>query len=147
MDKTAISKEEALDYLLHDFNRDLRTWFRFEGQWKGCDFIPHMDAHSNPDRPYDHMIERDAHRSHIFAAAFQAMVEFTQTIWKAKGEDAAVQFCKERGLPICSAGLGGPLLSVDIMLHEAELVPENPKNEPFYDEAVALFKEVMGCLP
>ncbi len=146
MDKTPLCREEAEAYLRRYFRHDLRLWFTFDGLYAGCQFIPHMDDHFNPGRPYTHMINNDARRSHIFAAAFRAMIEITQSIWKGDGgEDAAVQFCKEKGWPICSAGMGGPLLDVDIMLREAKLLPEEAgsSNAKFYDDAVALFREIL----
>ena len=146
MDKTPMSKEEAVIYLQHDFRHDLRLWFTFDGSYAGCEFIPHMDDHFNPGRPYNYMINNDARRSHVFAAAFRVMVETTQSIWKGDGgEEAAIQFCKDKGWPICSAGMGGPLLDVDIMLREAKLLPEEPdsSNAKFYNDAVALFREIL----
>ncbi len=149
MDKTPLQQDEALVYLQHDFNQDLKIWFTIRpGGWRGCDAILYMEDHFNPGRPYNHMINDDARRSHVFAAAFRAMLEITQSIWKGEGgEDAAVQFCKEKGWPICSAGMGGPLLDVDIMLREAKLLPEEPdsSNAKFYNDAVALFRTVMRC--
>ena len=144
MNKTPLSVEEAQAYLQNDFRHDLRTWFTFEGLYKGCDFIPHMDSHFNPSRPISLMIGNDARRSHIFAAAFRVMIELTQSIWNGDGgEAAAVKFCKEKGWPICSAGLGGPLLSVENMVREARLVPDNEKNVEFYNAAMALFSKIM----
>lgn len=91
------------------------------------------------------MIENDARRSHIFAAAFRVMIELTQSIWNGDGgEAAAVQFCKDKGWPICSAGLGGPLISVETMVREAGLVPDNEKNVEFYNAAIALFSTIMA---
>ena len=146
MDKTSMIIEEAEEYIRRDFKHDLRLWFTFDGSYAGCQFIPHMDDHFNPGRPYNHMINNDARRSHVFAAAFRVMVETTQSIWKGDGgEEAAIQFCKDKGWPICSAGMGGPLLDVDIMLREAKLLPEEPdsSNAKFYNDAVALFREIL----
>ena len=93
------------------------------------------------------MINSNVRRSHIFAAAFRVMVETTQSIRNSDGgEAAAIQFCKEKGWPICSAGMGGPLLDVDIMLREANLLPEeaSSSNARFYNGAVALFREMLA---
>jgi len=147
MDKTLLDKEEAEAYLLNNFKQDLKAWSSIHPEgWGGCDAILHMDDHFNPGRPYNHMIDNDPWRSHVFAAAFRVMVETTQSIWKGDGgEKAAIQFCKEKGWPVCSAGMGGPLLDVDIMLREANLLPEEPdsSNAKFYNDAVALFREIL----
>ena len=147
MDKAPLQQDEALAYLQHDFKHDLKTWFTIRpGGWGDCDAILHMDDHFNPGRPYNHMINNDARRSHVFAAAFRVMIETTQSIWNGEGgETEAIQFCKEKGWPICSAGMGGPLLDVAIMLREARLLPEEPdsSNAKFYNDAVALFRTVM----
>ncbi len=146
MDKTPMTIEEAEEYIRCDFKYDLRLWFTFYGSYAGCHFIPHMDDHFNPGRPYNHMINNDARRSHIFAAAFRAMIETTQAIWNGEGgEKAAILFCAEKGLPICSAGMGGPLLPADTMVREAKLLPEEPdsSNAKFYNDAVALFREIL----
>lgn len=136
---------ECESYLQNNFRQDLKTWFTIRpGGWGGCDAILHMDDHFNPGRPYTHMINNDARRSHIFAAAFRAMVEITQSSWKGDGgEDAAVQFCKENGWPICSAGMGGPLLDVDAMVQEAGLSPQNRQDTEFYNHAIAIFRSIM----
>ena len=150
MDKALLLQDEALVYLQHDFNQDLKTWFTIRlGGWRGCDAILYMEDHFNPGRPYNHMINNDARRSHIFAAAVRVMIEITQSIWNGDGgEEAAIQFCKEKGWPICSAGMGGPLLDVDIMLREARLLPEEPdsSNAKFYNDAVALFREILPTM-
>ena len=147
MDKTPLTKEEAETYLQNAFKRDLRTWFTVrKNAWGGCDSVLHMSDHFNPRRPGNHMLNNDARRSHIFAAAFRVMIEITQSVWKGEGgEPEAIRVSKEKDWPICSAGLGGPLLDVDIMLREAKLLPEesDSSNAKFYNDAVALFRTVM----
>ena len=95
------------------------------------------------------MLNNDARRSHIFAAAFRVMIEITQSVWKGEGgEPEAIRVSKEKDWPICSAGLGGPLLDVDIMLREAKLLPEesDSSNAKFYNDAVALFREILPTM-
>ena len=139
---------ECESYLQNNFKQDLKAWFSIRPEGLGgCDAILHMDDHFNPGRPYNYMINNDARRSHVFAAAFRAMIEITQSIWKGDGgEKAAIQFCKEKGWPVCSAGMDGPLLDVGIMLREAKLLPEgaSSSNARFYNGAVALFREMLA---
>lgn len=144
MDNTPLNKAEAEEYLRDNYIYDLYTWFTIRrGAYIGCDFIPHMDDQNNVHRPSGHMINNDARRSHIFAAAFRAMVELTQEVIKKDGESAAAEYCKQHGWPLCSAGLAGPGWAAEKMAGEARLLPDSEKYVPFYDGAVALFRELL----
>ena len=147
VDRTPIDREEASRYLYDCFLSDLRMWFTIE-PYRACPecyIVLFMDDQHNPNRPYNHLINNDPRRSHIFAAAFRAMIELTQAVIREQGEAAAAEYCKSRGWPLCSAGLGGMLLPPEQMAKEANLFPDSRSYVPFYDKAVTLFRELMSA--
>ena len=146
MDKTPLEREEASRDLLDCFRSDLRTWFKVEPDitYPGGVIVLFLDAHFNPGRPTNNLINNDARRSYIFAAAFRVMIELTQAVIKEQGNEVAAEFCKHRGWPRCSAGLGGMQLPPEQMAKEADLLPDHRSYVPFYDGAVALFRELMA---
>ena len=147
MNKTPLMRDEAICYLRDCFADDLGKWFAIKpcSAYHGCGIVLFMDDQHNPHRPYNHIVENDARRSYIFAAAFRAMIELTQTAIKEHGEEAAAEFCKRHGWPLCSAGLGGMLVPPEQMAKEAHLVPDSRTYVPFYDNAVILFRELMDA--
>ena len=145
MDKVPLGSEEAILYLCDCFLNDLRQWFTIKPYraCPGCGIVLFMDDQHNPSRPYNHLINNDARRSYVFAAAFRAMIEQIQSVMRKQGEAAAAAACKSRGWPLCSAGLGGMLLPPEQMAKEAHLFPDCRSHVPFYDNAVVLFRELM----
>jgi hypothetical protein len=144
MRRNPLTEKEAQEYLLKFFRSDLRTWFNVDScGWKGCGIIANLGGTFNTNRPYNRIII-DARRSHVFAAAFCAMLEQMRSINDEKGLDGVSEYCRCHQVPMCSAGLAGlDQLPVCDMLRQAELVVENKNNLPFYEGALNLFRSLV----
>lgn len=145
MDKSPLTKEEAVFYLANLFHEDIESWFTVNhGGWLGCDIVLHMERHFNRNRPISNMVANNPRRSYVFAAAFRAMLEATRPLFTDEGDEAAAaRFCKERGWPLCSWGLCGFRAPVDSMVRAADLVPDAKSYVDFYEDATELFRRIM----
>lgn len=145
MQRDSLTEEDARLYLEDDFRDDLGRWFSIDyRRWNGCGFIGNLTDSGNPNRPHNRLLLYNARRSHVFAAAFRAMLERMRSVNNEKGLDGVAEFCRQHEWPMCSAGLAGlDGLSVSDMIKQAELNPENKNNIPFYKQAVEMFGRLM----
>lgn len=104
-------------YASHQFASDLQRWFAITHHAQsgsGVDFIPFMEAYFNPRRG-------DA-PSYQLAAAVYVMIVASQIILRDFEREEAARMCREKGWPVCSAGMGGFLHPIR-MVYEADLLP------------------------
>ena len=130
-------------YVPHQFASDLHQWFAITTHAQsgtGVDFVPFMEAYFNPQRS-------DA-PSYQLAAAVYVMIVASQIILRDFERAEAARMCREKGWPVCSAGMGGFLHPIR-MVYEADLLPRpGSADVPGYLEAMASVKDdLLAGLP
>lgn len=124
--------ESFVEYYNKQFGRDLRQWFKIEGESYGkykCDFIPYA-RETGVARPMK--CSDSTFHEYCFSISCFYTFLIPQIVSKVTNDgDGKLLFSKASGWPILSCGLGG-IMSPAQVLYEAKIDPVPSERKKYY---------------